>query len=205
MNDPREALALLAARLYQRGWMRGTAGNLSVRLDDGSLWITASGQPKGELSVHDFVRVAERGEVLERGAPEAVPSAETHLHRTLYRLFPRTRACLHVHSIEANLASRQCEGASLRLPSLEMLKGLGIADEAPEVDLAVFENHADVSRIAAEIHDRFSREPPRVPALLVRGHGTTAWGETLERALSHLEQIEFLLDYWVRARAGERP
>jgi methylthioribulose-1-phosphate dehydratase len=39
-GDPREVLAAAARLFYGRGWMMGTAGNLSLRLPDGSFWIT---------------------------------------------------------------------------------------------------------------------------------------------------------------------
>ena len=50
MPDPRDQLSEIASYFYRRGWMLGTAGNLSVRNPDGTIWITASGQNKGELN-----------------------------------------------------------------------------------------------------------------------------------------------------------
>ena len=64
-TDPRESLIYAATNFYQKGWMVGTAGNLSARLSDGSFWITASGRPKGQLTSEDFVRVDLEGKVLE--------------------------------------------------------------------------------------------------------------------------------------------
>lgn len=104
--DPRLLLAALARDLYGRGWMAGTAGNLSLRLGDGSFWITASGKSKGALGVEDFLRVAPDGEVLERGKANDLPSAETCIHQALYALFPEASACLHVHTVAANLVPR---------------------------------------------------------------------------------------------------
>jgi methylthioribulose-1-phosphate dehydratase len=66
----------------------GTAGNLSLRLSDGSFRITASGKPKGRLALADFLRIGSAGEILERGRPDDRPSAEASLHETIYRLFP---------------------------------------------------------------------------------------------------------------------
>src|SRR5436305_8325074 len=96
-REPRETLAAAAGELYRRGWMYGTAGNLSLRLADGSFWITASGKAKGSLGAADFLRLAPGGEVLERGRPEDRPSAEACLHDAVYRLFPTAGACYHVH------------------------------------------------------------------------------------------------------------
>src|SRR6185295_13172672 len=90
--DPLHVLAAAARLFYERGWMMGTAGNLSLRLADGTFWITASGKPKGRLQAEDFLRVAPGGEVLKRGREEDRPSAETSLHDAVYRLFPEAGA-----------------------------------------------------------------------------------------------------------------
>jgi methylthioribulose-1-phosphate dehydratase len=206
--DPREALAALAKLFYERGWMMGTAGNLSLRLPDCSFWITASGKLKGRLGPADFLRVAPGGAVLERSGPADRPSAETCVHDAVYRLVPDAGACFHVHSVAGNVAARLSEGTggrTLRLPPLEMLKGLGIADEEPEVDLAVVPNHAQVPRIADELVARFAAEPPRVPGFLIRDHGLTAWGADADAALNHVELFEYLFAYLAAARqAGLR-
>ncbi|MFM6520946.1 MAG: class II aldolase/adducin family protein, partial [Microcystis panniformis] len=38
MSDPRLSLVAAARRFYQLGWMLGTAGNLSAKVDDHSFW-----------------------------------------------------------------------------------------------------------------------------------------------------------------------
>jgi methylthioribulose-1-phosphate dehydratase len=195
MSDPREVLIEAARLFYSRGWMMGTAGNLSLRLADGSFWITASGKLKGRLGREDFLRVAPGGEVLERGRPEDRPSAETSLHDAVYALFPEARACYHVHSIPGNVAARRTAGDNLPLPPLEMIKGLGVWDENPEVTLAVFPNHAHVPRIAEEMTARFRHAPPQVPGFLIRDHGLTAWGPTPDAALNHVELFEYVFGY----------
>jgi len=202
MDDPREVLAGVARHFYHQGWMMGTAGNLSLRLLDGTFWITASGKAKGKLTSADFLRIAPGGEVLERGRPDDRPSAETSLHEALYRLFPEAGACFHVHSIPGNVAARLAAGDTLRLPPLEMLKGLGIWEQDPDVSLAVLPNHLHVPRIAEEMEARFAAAPPRVPGFLIRDHGLTAWGRDAEAALNHVELFEYLFGYMAAARAA---
>lgn len=198
-TDPREVLCAAARLFYERGWMMGTAGNLSLRLADGSFWITASGKPKGRLQPEDFLRVAPGGEVRERGREEDRPSAETSLHDAIYRLFPEAGACFHVHSIPGNVAAWQTAGDNLRLPPLEMIKGFGIWEEEPEIDLAVFRNHLHVPRIAEELTARFQAAPPRVPGFLIRDHGLTAWGRDADSALNHVELFEYIFGYMAAA------
>ena len=69
--SPGEALVEIARDFHSRGWMAGTAGNLSARADESHFWITASGLPKGRLQESDLllVRVADVA-VVERGRAE---------------------------------------------------------------------------------------------------------------------------------------
>ena len=199
-TDPRPGMIGAARLFYQMGWMVGTAGNLSARLPDGSFWITVSGRAKGELTPKDFIRVAPDGTVLERHEASDKPSAETSIHHAIYELFPEAGACYHVHSIEASLVSRFTNKDSFPIPAIEMLKGFGIWEENPHIEMPIFENHLEVPRIAAEIRDRFSVQKPKMPALLVRDHGVSIWAPSPESARNYIELVEYIFRYIVAAR-----
>ena len=201
--DPRTALVEIARDFYRRGWMAGTAGNLSARdpLHPASFWITASGLAKGRLDAEDFLRIdIAEDRVVERFYDDATPSAETSIHRVVYQLFPQASACLHVHSVEACLATAHCapDSSEIPLPPLEMLKGLGVWEERPVEALPLFPNCLDVPAIAAAIRQHFTVTPPRIPALMIRGHGVTVWGNTLQEAYNRIEIVEFLMSYLAR-------
>lgn len=199
-SDPRSHLITAARQFYQLGWMVGTAGNISARMSDNTVWITASGKSKGKLTDKDFVRITLEGEIVELPQESNRPSAETSIHQAIYALFPQAKACYHVHSIEANLVSRFVEGDTLPLPAIEMLKGLGVWQEHPQVTMPVFKNYLEVPRIAAEISDRFHQQPPDVPALLILHHGVTVWADNPETAENYLEVAEYIFRYIVAAQ-----
>jgi methylthioribulose-1-phosphate dehydratase len=203
-RDPRAHLSEAARQFYARGWMVGTAGNLSARLDDGSFWITVSGRPKGTLGPGDFIRLAPDGTVLDRAHDDDRPSAEAGIHALLYARWPDVRACYHVHSIEGNLAARLAgpDAEGLPLPPLEMLKGLGRWEADPKVSVAVVPNHPVVADIVRAIDARFAQGPPEVPGLVIRDHGVTVWGRSLDEAQAHLEIFEYLFRYIVAAHAA---
>jgi len=203
--EPRLALVDMARDFHARGWMAGTAGNLSARDrdDDASFWITASGLPKGRLDDQDFLRIRlADDQVLERGRADAKPSAETTIHRAIYRMFPEAQACLHVHSVEAclSVAHLDPQAEALALPPLEMIKGLGIWEEQPRVSMPLFANRLAVPAIAAEIEARFRVTPPQVPALMIHGHGATVWGASMQEAYNRVEIVEFLMRYLAHRR-----
>ncbi|MGD1914318.1 MAG: methylthioribulose 1-phosphate dehydratase [Rivularia sp. (in: cyanobacteria)] len=196
--DSRIELIKAASSFYRQGWMVGTAGNMSTRLSDGSFWITASGCSKGELTITDFVRIYPDGRV--ESSANLKPSAETSIHQCIYTLFPEAQACYHIHSVEANLVSGLAEAGKLPLPSLEMLKGLGIWEENPCCLMPVFHNYLQVNRIADEITERFSKNPPKISALLIRNHGVTVWADSTEKARNYIEILEYIFRYMVGAR-----
>lgn len=202
--EPRAALAAVARDFYRRGWMPGTAGNLSARVGGGAgsaFWITASGVPKGQMDDDDFllVNVADDA-VIERLRGGQKPSAETSIHRAVYRLFPDAGACLHVHSVDACIAASRVAATTqqMRLPPLEVIKAMNIWVENPQLDMPVFDNWLDVPKIAREIEQRFAVQVPQVSALVVRDHGITVWGPTLQQAFNRVEVVEFIMSYMAR-------
>lgn len=200
MTDPRKQLIQDATYFYGKGWMAGTGGNLSAKADDSSFWITASGMAKGALTEKDFVRVGMDGNLLE-AAEGRKPSAETSIHKAIYQSIPEAHACYHVHTVEAAWISRTAKD-SLPLPAVEMIKGIGIWDEAPNALLPLFANHHEVARIAEDIAARFSKRPT-VPALLVVDHGVTVWGKSQQEARNYIEVMDYLFRYMaLTARNG---
>jgi methylthioribulose-1-phosphate dehydratase len=196
----RTALVTIARDFHARGWMAGTAGNLSARApaaegDGDSFWITASGRPKGRLDEDDLIRVSVAGEVVEQPAGDLRPSAEAAIHGMLYQLFQPARVVLHTHTVEACLASRLSDGHDLRLPPLEMIKGFDIWEPEPRVDLPLFDNLLDIGELANQIKRRFTLQSPPIPALLIRDHGVTVWGQSFQQAYHHMELMEFILRY----------
>jgi methylthioribulose-1-phosphate dehydratase len=198
----RAALVEIAREFHARGWMHGTAGNLSARADAEHFWITVSGVPKGRLDESDFllVRIGD-GEVVERARAGTRPSAETAIHRALYARFADAGACLHGHSVEAALVSARAPASAkgIRLAPIEMVKGFDIWQQHPKVDLPLFANVLEVGAIADAIDKRFARHVPALTALMVRGHGATVWGRGLQEAYNRFECLEFILSYMARA------
>ncbi|WP_410655364.1 methylthioribulose 1-phosphate dehydratase [Amycolatopsis sp. lyj-112] len=186
------ALAETAAALYARGWLEGTAGNLSVRLPGGdTALITASGLGKGSLTAADVVEVRiEDARPVHDGAPR--PSAETSIHTALYRSSAGSHAVVHAHppyaTATAILAARRGAG-TVTFTDLEIIKGLGLADPS-KVVVPVFDNHAHVPRIADDVAGRIASDAP--PVMLIGNHGATTWGPTLDIARNRMECLEAL-------------
>ncbi|MDQ2958635.1 MAG: methylthioribulose 1-phosphate dehydratase [Actinomycetota bacterium] len=192
MSRLASAVAELSGQLYRRGWMEGTAGNISVRTGETAL-ITASGLSKGSLTADDLVEIeAGTGRPLSADAPQ--PSAETSIHAALYRTVAGCGAVVHAHPPYATIAAGAAFSAgssSIRFTDYEIIKGLG--QQSGSVEVPIFANPAKVSLIADAIADHLTEAGPDVvPVLLIAHHGATAWGPTLESARNRLECLEML-------------
>ncbi|WP_280221394.1 S-methyl-5-thioribose-1-phosphate isomerase [Nocardia neocaledoniensis] len=192
-------IAAIARQLYERGWMPGTAGNISVRLGEEAL-ITASGLSKGELREDDTVRVTV-ADTTPLPGQHRKPSAETSIHTAVYRT-RQAGAVVHVHSPFATaLATTAAEPGeavtTLLISGYELLKGFGLADPSA-VAIPVFPNWPQVPRIGADI-ERYLRENPTAPPILfIAGHGITTWGDTLAQARDRAECLEALCELITR-------
>lgn len=180
-------LAEEAARFASFGWMRGTSGNLSLVVDRAPLRlaITASGLDKGELTDFDVVLVDDAGAPVGPGRP----SAEAGLHARVARV-TGAGAVVHVHTL-ASVAVGRLRPGGIAFRDLEMLKGIGRSAHDDEVVLPVIENSQDMTVLG----DRWEAAyDPRVPAVVVAGHGLYVWGADARAARHHTEVVEWLLE-----------
>ena len=82
------------ARIYSREMTTTSGGNISVRDEDGHIWISPARVDKGNLRRGDIAKVALSGEQLEGPHP---PSSECPFHLSIYRARPDITAIIHAH------------------------------------------------------------------------------------------------------------
>jgi len=191
---PAEELAEAGREFYRRGWVLGTSGNFSVLLARRPmrLCITASGNEKGNLEETHFLELDDDAEILQGFG---LPSAETMLHLTIYRLIPKARSILHTHSVWGTILSDVCfENGSIDIEGYEMLKGLsGVKTHAHKETVPIIENSQDYIALSHVI-DTVIRENKGIHGIYLRRHGLYTWGETVADAKRHVEIFEFLFE-----------
>ncbi|PWT87686.1 MAG: methylthioribulose 1-phosphate dehydratase [Acidobacteria bacterium] len=185
-------LVELSHIFYERGWSLATSSNFSIRIDDSSMLITASGKDKSLLSEADIVHTTLSGEVIEgRGKP----SAETLLHGELYRTNPQIGAVIHTHSLYATLLStRHLNENFIAIEGYEMLKALsGVTTHEHREIIPIFPNNQDMHVLAGRITPYIS-EHPECHSVLIAAHGLYCWGRDVAEAKRHVEALEFLFE-----------
>lgn len=188
-----DALIDAGTFMHSRGWLPATSGNLSIRLTDGRIAITASGAHKGRLTRADILLLDDAGQPLE----PKTPSAETLLHLQIYRQVPEAGAVLHPHTVNATLISKLYND-HIDFKDYELLKALsGISTHETSVRVPIFNNDQNIPRLAAQI-DGYLRQQYRLWGYLIRSHGFYTWGASIHDALRHIEALEFLFECEMR-------
>jgi L-fuculose-phosphate aldolase len=190
----RREICAAGRRLRELGFLPAAAGNLSVRLGDGTILATPSGVPKGELAPRQLIvlcmsnepRSARRGRgnggtqtaALRERSGQARVSSEIQMHLRIYALRPDVRAICHAHPPVATgfaAAGRALDRAVLGETAI--LLGA--------VPLAPFGAPGTQG-----LPESITPYVPRANAILLANHGVVAYGEDLRTALQRMELVE---------------
>src|SRR3989304_480918 len=81
-------------RVYDKGYVSATDGNISARLENGNILATPTAINKGMVRPDDLVIVDPEGNLVS-GLKR--PSTELHMHLYIYRERPDVGAVVHAH------------------------------------------------------------------------------------------------------------
>lgn len=87
----RDEIINIGRKLYELRLVVGKSGNLSARLDDNHILITATGTSLGNLTAEDIIKVDLAG-----ANPDARVTSEFPMHALIHKNFP-ARAVIHCH------------------------------------------------------------------------------------------------------------
>lgn len=90
---PADQIVMFMQRVYDKKLTSMSGGNLSVRDNEGNIWITPASIDKGSLTRRDIICVRPNGDC---EGPHA-PSSELPFHRSVYKLRPDLNSVLHAH------------------------------------------------------------------------------------------------------------
>lgn len=176
-NRVRERIALHGESLYQRGYVPGSSGNISVRLDDAIL-VTPTNSCLGRLDPARISKVDHEGRHLAGDKP----SKEAFLHALMYRERPDDRAVVHLHSTHSVAVS--------------CLDGLDPQDVLPPIT-AYYVMKVGKLRLlpyfppgAEELAQAVARAAREGHAMLLSNHGPVLSSSGLDQAVYAIEELE---------------
>ncbi|MGC4002676.1 MAG: class II aldolase/adducin family protein [Pirellulales bacterium] len=182
---PRDEILATMERIYRFRMTTTSGGNVSIRDEQGDIWITPARVDKGNLRREDIVRVKADG--TSEGLHRA--SSEFPFHQAIYTARPDLRAIVHAHPTALVAFSMTREVPDTRLfPQARMVCGeVGFAPYALPGSGRLGEN---IARTFQAGHD----------CVLLENHGVVVGGATLTAAFERFEALEFAAKTIVKAR-----
>ena len=185
-SQAREEICRIGKSLYQRGYVHATAGNISVRLDDGFL-ITPTDACLGFLDPAALSRLDTQGRQLS-GAPASKTIA---LHTAIYRAAaaydPDTRCVIHTHSTHSVALSLQGAGAELLAPITPYF-----VMKVGHVPLLHYQRPGApvVAQQVAQLIAQYGESRRPIRAVMLARLGPNVWHDTPAGAMAVLEELE---------------
>jgi ribulose-5-phosphate 4-epimerase/fuculose-1-phosphate aldolase len=185
-SEARDEICRVGRSLFERGYMHATAGNISVRLDDGFL-ITPTDACLGFLDPARLARLDAQG--VQTGGDRA--SKTIALHTRIYaaaRRFDTATACvIHTHSTH-------CVGLTLRPTGEELLGALTPYFVMKVGHVPVIPYHrpgaAEAAEAVAAAIAQYGEAGKPIRAVMLARLGPNVWHDTPAAAMAVLEELE---------------
>ncbi len=185
-NNLKEEIIRACHWLEEIGYVVGTYGNVSGRIEDG-LIITPSRIAYGSLTAGDLVSVSLTGTIL---GGNRLPSSELEVHRHIYVIRQDVGAVVHTHSIFATALSCLQE----RIPVIVEEQSQVIGGEISCTRYVPAGQHR-------KLGEEVARTIGQSNGVLIANHGAVACGRSLAEALFSCQIVERVAQMRVLAGA----
>lgn len=189
-TEAREEICRVGRSLFERGYVHGTAGNISVRLEEsegGGFLITPTDACLGFL---DPARLARLGPQAQQLSGERA-SKTIALHAKIYQAAsvfdPETRCVIHTHS-------RHCVALTLRPCGEELLPAVTpyFVMKVGHVPLIVYHRPGapEAAQQVAQVIRRYGEAGRPIRAVMLARLGPNVWHDSPAAAMATLEELE---------------
>jgi ribulose-5-phosphate 4-epimerase/fuculose-1-phosphate aldolase len=193
-DQARQDICRVGRSLFDRGYVHGTAGNISVRLDDGYL-ITPTDACLGLLVPDALAKILHDG-----SQPNGDRASKTlALHRQIYAADPTAHCIIHTHS--THLVALSLVGVwspDEILPPITPYYVMKVG----RVPLIAYHRPGDPlvgGLVATAIRSAIHTGTP-LRAVMLDRLGPTVWHGSLPEASAVLEELEETARLWLMAR-----
>ena len=185
-HQAREEICRVGRSLFERGYVHATAGNISVRLDDGFL-ITPTDACLGFLQPESLAKLDLQGQQISGDKA----SKTLALHRQIYSAAcehdTHTRCVIHTHSTHCVALSLQAHGPEL-LPPITPYFVMKVG----HVPLLRYHRPGSpdaAKEVAALIRQHAAQGTP-IRAVMLPRLGPNVWHDSPQAAMATLEELE---------------
>jgi L-fuculose-phosphate aldolase len=193
LGDERAAVCEYARKMTADGLVVGTSGNVSVRAGD-LVAVTPSGVDYAALRPADIPVVSLDGSIVDGSLR---PTSELPMHLTVYTRASDPEgapisAVVHTHSMGATAVSTLVD----EVPPIHYMLAV-IGSTARVAPYATFGTQELADSMLAALKDR--------RGCLLGNHGTITFGDSLASAYNRAQQLEWVCQLWLTARAAGTP
>jgi len=195
----RDEICRVGKSLFDRGYVHSTAGNISVRLDDGYL-ITPTEACLG------FLDPARLSKVDRDGAPMSGdrPSKTIALHRRIYAADKEARCVIHTHSthlVALTLSGHRDPNEFIPPITPYFVMKVG------HVPLIPYHRPGDprVGDLVSATIARFAARGAAIRAVMLERLGPNVWHESPTLAMAVLEELAETAKLWALSRGEAVP
>ena len=199
LNDAKAAICATGASLYARGYVHASAGNISMRLEDGSFLITPTDACLGTLQAEELAHVSQAGQISGARASKTLA-----LHQAIYAAEPKARCIIHTHA--TNLVSLTLQGvwqADDIVPPITPYYVMKVG----HVPLVPYHRpgHPEVAKwVSARIENQQAQGKPLRGVMLDR-LGPVVWHDSPATASAVLEELEETAKLWLMSQRQATP
>jgi len=185
-SHAREEICRIGKSLFERGYAHATAGNISVRLDDGFL-ITPTDACLGFLDPTALARLDLQGRQLSGARASKTLALHTAIYAAAQPFDAGTRCVIHTHSTHSVALSLRCQEAELLPPITPyFVMKVGhvpmVSYQRPGAPTAAQE----VARLIAQ----YGEAGRPIRAAMLQRLGPNVWHDTPAAAMAVLEELE---------------
>ncbi|WP_126427822.1 class II aldolase/adducin family protein [Brevibacillus marinus] len=173
--------------LMNRELAWGNSGNLSARIDEHRMLITASGSYMGSLTAEDLV-VVEIQTGNWSGARK--PSKEIPMHAAIYKKRPDVNVVLHASPFWSTLVA--CSGFPLR--SELFIESMYYLEKIAYVDY----HHPGSQALGTAVEEKAEQ----ANIMFLKNHGVLVYDESFQEARMRLETLEMVCRMMIAARSA---
>ncbi len=188
MNEgrAREEICRIGRSLFERGYVHGTAGNISYRLADGYL-ISPTDASLGRLNPEQLSRLDAAGKLVCGEPASKTLALHMRINQEAARFDPETRCVIHTHSAHCVALSLGTKGAEL-LPALTPYFVMKVG----HVPLLPY--HRPGANVVAEqvggLISGYGLAKRPIRAVMLSRLGPVVWHSSPTAAMAVLEELE---------------
>ncbi|WP_282035714.1 class II aldolase/adducin family protein [Saccharicrinis aurantiacus] len=191
LMHPRVQITKVISRIYKNGMTTTSGGNISIKDENGDIWVTPSAIDKGTLTEKDIICVKKDGSIIG----DHKPSSEFPFHKAIYDVRPEIKAVIHAHppALVSFSIVRDIPNTNIIPQAKEICGAIGYAPYGMPGSEELGE------KIAAQF------EGSENMAVIMENHGTVLGGSDLMDAYTRFETLEFCARTIINAKAIGEP